>query len=434
MKNIRYYIFWTLDFLKGSPIRKHYTEIANVFFNKPSSQGMKELRLSNILQYSVSSTNFYKNFDAKSLKAFPIIAKRDIVANLDAMFSREFIKQKETLKTMITSGSTGTPLKMYQNKDKVRRNHADLLFFYKIGNYNIGDRFYAMRVWNNLSKKSKRVQITQNLRMFDISNLDVDGAAAFVNTMVRDTNPKVLLTYASSFNNLMLHIESIQHDWNIKAIFTNAEELLSKTKQKMLKVFGCPVISRYSNQENGMLAQQPMSGEDYFMLNEASYYFEFLKLDSDEEAGEDEMARIVITDLFNKAIPIIRYDTGDIGTYKFKENGNRIISELIGRKTDFLLNSNGKILSPHIVTMLIWEFNDISQFQFIQESLTEFTLKIVYLDARDHVSNVKRITERLKDIFGDAIRIEIIKTDNIPLEQSGKRKYVISKLKQPVIR
>lgn len=287
--NIRYYIFWVLDFLKGSPIRKHYKEIADVFFNRPSSKKIKENRLSDILQYAIANTSYYKHFDAKDLKSFPIVTKQDIVENMDAMFSGEFYSQKDSLRIMATSGSTGTPLKMFQDEEKVRRSHADLLFFYKIGGYQIGDRLYSLRVWNDLNRKSRSALIKENFRMFDTSTVDAEGAKTFVDTMLKDTSTKVILAYASSFNSLMQYIEPGNIKWNIKSIFTGSELLLPETKKKMVKTFGCPVMSRYCNQENGMLAQQPVSGEDYFQLNEASYHFEFLKLDTDEDASEENL-------------------------------------------------------------------------------------------------------------------------------------------------
>lgn len=428
MKNLRYYIFWTLDFFKGSPVKKHIKEIKAVFYSEPFSQSVQQKRLSDILDYAINNTLFYQNSNPKNLKSFPVVTKQDIVENMDAMFSEEFYQKKDSLRIMATSGSTGTPLKMFQNGDKVRRSHADLLFFYEIGGYQIGDRLYSLRVWNELNRKSRSALIKENFKMFDTSTVDAEGAKTFVDTMLKDTSTKVILAYASSFNSLMQHIKPGTIKWNIKSIFTGSELLLPETKKKMLDTFGCPVMSRYRNQENGMLAQQPVSGEDYFQLNEASYHFEFLKLDTDEEASEGEAARIVITDLFNRAIPMIRYDTGDIGEYAFASTGKRILTKLVGRKIDFLKTSSGKVLSPHVVTNLMWEFDYISQFQFIQETLTTFTLKIAYLDASNHASNVETLNKRLKNIFGDNITVEIIKIDNIPLELSGKRKYIISRV------
>ena len=99
--------------------------------------------------------------------------------------------------------------------------------------------------------------------------------------------------------------------FNVEIVISGAEFLNETTRNNLKKVFGCNVVSRYSNQENGILAQE-LIDSNYFMINNASYHIEFLKIDSDQEAEIGELSRIVITDLFNFATPMIRYDTGDL--------------------------------------------------------------------------------------------------------------------------
>ena len=70
-------------------------------------------------------------------------------------------------------------------------------------------------------------------------------------------------------------------------------------------------MDRYANEENGVLACTRPDGQ-VLHLNRASYHFEFLKLDSDEAESPGRLARVVLTDLHNRAMPMIRYDTGDL--------------------------------------------------------------------------------------------------------------------------
>ena len=76
------------------------------------------------------------------------------------------------------------------------------------------------------------------------------------------------------------------------------------------KQFGCPVRAWYSNEENGIMGLQNEKDEGY-RIDTETYYYEILKMDSDEPAEPGELGRIVITDLFNYAFPILRYDNGD---------------------------------------------------------------------------------------------------------------------------
>ncbi|PLK42245.1 hypothetical protein C0V77_21770 [Emticicia sp. TH156] len=428
VKNIRYYIFWLVDYLKGSKIRKHYKEIESIYKSEPGSVKQKNNRLFDLLTYATQNTAFYKDCVAQDLSTYPVLTKQSIMRNIEALFSREYADIRESLKTMTTSGSTGTPLKVYQNVEKFRRNKADLLFFYKIGGYDIGDRFYFMRTWTKLNRKPVLSRFFENLKEFNLINLDIEGANQFTESMVADTRPKVLLAYASTIHALMDKIRNVNINWSIKAFFTGAEELPVNIKNQMQETFRCPVMSRYSNQECGILGQQPITGENFFRLNEGSYHFEFLKIGSDENAEEGEKARIVVTDLFNKAMPIIRYDTGDIGVFRIDEEGKRILSEINGRYTDFLKTNDGKMLSPHVITNLMWEYNHIVQFQFIQESLTAFKMILKCAGEEDIITIAKDLETKLRDIFGQKSVIEIIRADEIPSEKSGKRKYIISKV------
>lgn len=438
MKNIRYYIFWILDFFKGSPIRKHYKEIQTIFYGGPEAEALQKKLLYNILSYAVEHTQYYSSFDPNSLSSFPVINKGEIISNMDNMFSKEFKAKKDSLNTKSTSGSSGSPFKIYQDPNKVYRNTADVLFFYDIGGYNIGDRMYYMRIWTEMNKKPAFRRFMENFRMFDTANLDKAGATSFVNTMTGDTKKKVVLGFPTSFSALMEYFgEDEGIDWNIKSVFSGAEALPLSLKRDMERFFKCPIMSRYSNQENGMLAQQPITGEDYYVLNPGSYFIEFLELNSDAPADEMEEARIVVTDLFNKAVPMIRYDTEDIGcyTYQVDKNGRKrkVIHSIMGREADYLYSNTRERISPYIIITLMWKYIGIRQCQLIQEDFDEVTLKVVF---RDHAATQEieeRLSEEIFQVFGQDTKLTIQVVDDIPMASSGKRKYIVSNIDEKCI-
>lgn len=423
MKNIRYYVFWIIDFLKGSKIAAHYNELKKTFEDVEFCKLRQQVNLSKILDYARSNTLFYNNVKSLKLEDFPIINKHIVTKNYDDFFSREFISQKESLRVMSTSGSSGTPFKIHQNKDKFLRNKADLLFFYYLGNYNIGDKMYFLRIWNSVNKKNKLSLLKENFGMLDTSDLSRNGAENIQKILLNDKKSKVILGYASSFTALIDHFKGLTNEkWNIKSIITGAEELPKDTKKKMQTIFNCPVMSRYSNQENGILAQQPITGEDYFLLNEGSYYFEFLKIDSNEYAEIGEDARIVVTDLYNKAVPMIRYDTGDVCKIDVIDK-RKVIVSIVGRKIDYLRTCQNKLISPHIITNLMWKYSIVKEFQLIQKTLLDIHM---YISLKTSDFNSDPLVNDLKKVFGDSVNIKIIVLDSIPLEKSGKRKYIKS--------
>ena len=133
--------------------------------------------------------------------------------------------------------------------------------------------------------------------------------------------------------------------FKIKVIFTVSDNLSNSAKNKLEKMFGCPVINRYSNEELGLLAYTP-AYSNIFSLNTASYYFELLKLNSDESADIGEVGRLVITDLYNRSMPFIRYDTGDLAISNDRDRKQiTSLSSFQGRIADTIKDTEGNIIN-----------------------------------------------------------------------------------------
>ena len=116
-ENLREWGFWTLDFLKGSQVRKHYNDIKRIIEGTKENRDITNEYTNNILKYAVENTEFYKNYSYfDTIKDFPIIDKNIIIDNKEILSSKEYMGKE--LHTMSTSGSTGTPFSIRQNKNK----------------------------------------------------------------------------------------------------------------------------------------------------------------------------------------------------------------------------------------------------------------------------------------------------------------------------
>jgi phenylacetate-CoA ligase len=214
--------------------------------------------------------------------------------------------------------------------------------------------------------------------------------------------------------------------FSIDVVISGAERLDANAKTLLKKVFGCTVVSRYANNENGFLAQQPNDG-DHFILNTAHYYFETLRLDADEPADDGEPARLVLTDFYNYAMPLIRYDTEDIviagmPQEQGKYSGKKVLTEISGRKADIIYDTRGKKISPHFVALKFRPYDRLPRFQFIQESLKDFTLKLEGVrglyDDNDFHDTIRQLVGR------DAV-VKIDHVDKIQHHSSGKFRTII---------
>jgi phenylacetate-CoA ligase len=225
--------------------------------------------------------------------------------------------------------------------------------------------------------------------------------------------------------NYLLACEDTSEMFNINTIIGYGEAFPENAHKKLKEVFNCNIVSLYSNQENGMLAQECAENKE-FHINSASYHVEILKIDSDDPVSVGELGRIVVTDLFNHATPLIRYDTGDVGIWKkAAECGwySQVLSYVQGQKTDVILDTNGNKKSPHAVSVLMGPFDKLLQYQFIQEGAKQYVLRLN--GAEEHYDDATFV-DLYKDLLGEDAEIVIEHTNEIPVLASGKRKEVVN--------
>ena len=186
------------------------------------------------------------------------------------------------------------------------------------------------------------------------------------------------------------------------------------------------MFSRYSNVENGIIAQQlPNSGEK-FIVNSASYFIEILSMNTDKPVIEGELGRIIVTDLFNYAMPLIRYDTGDIGVKRIvrTEIGEEeVFTKIEGRKMDSIFNTNGELVSSFLITNGMWNYSELIQYQFIQKNKKNYCFK---LNIDKEFKREKELIEEFTEYLGKDAKIDIEYVNEIPLLSSGKRKKVLN--------
>ena len=421
--NWRWYLFWLMDFLIGGQIHKAYKDIKRCYYNENNHI---EKDVSNLLEHARKTTKFYSQYTQNKIEDFPIMNKRMIIENYEEIKSSKYIGKK--LHKMSTSGSTGTPFTVVQDKIKRSRVIAEVLFFGKICGYTFGQRQVFFRVWVNSVKKSKLKQFLQNMITEDISNLDSDKMQQIKELLTKDKKIKNILSYSSTMGQVskyLLEKGLTPKDFSVKSIICGSELLQDETRNNLKKVFNSNIVSRYANEENGILGQECIEKQE-FHLNTSSYYFEFLKLDEDKKAEKGELARIVITDLYNYALPMIRYDTGDlaiVGDATCDIKVNAVIKEIFGRKVDLIYNTEGEALSPHAITNNMWNTQNIKQFKFTQISKDEYVI-LLNVEKNFDKEQEKEIKEKFIKILGNNAKIKIEYTDEIPVLASGKRRYI----------
>lgn len=421
-------LFWMLNSVNGSAFRRHYQEISDhLSGGKQLVIKRQQEKMSNLLQHACSTVPFYQRRIGSvwsSIQDFPVLDKSQIRENSDSMVASSFDAKQQI--PMVTSGSTGTPFKVLQHQDKKIRNIADTLYFAQRTGYRIGDRLVYMKIWSAYNKKSFLTESMQNILPVDVISFNEAEVGKLISAIETDNSTLAFLGYSSAFERVCRCLESSDRE-RVKGTFSSAismsETLNDYTKTTFEKYFGVPVYSRYSNIENGILAQQvPGSGSRY-LINTASYWIEVLKNDSDEPARPGELGRIVVTDFYNRLMPMIRYDTGDIGALSesVDEHGNQLLDRIEGRKLDLLYASDGSLVSSYIVYKNMWQYTEIAQYQLVQYGPKDYLFRI---NMAGPFQRESKLTAEFKQFLGADANFKVEYVDEIPLLASGKRKKI----------
>lgn len=417
--------FNTIDIIKKDSIFKNLKELEKMSLDIEKLEKIKENRLEKLLSDAVNDTEFYSRFNGyKSIKDFPIIKKSDVKDNFDKFLSNKF--QKNDLLKLTTSGSYGMPFTFLVTKNKKARLQSQVAFFNKFINYKIGDRHAYIRC---ITTKSKLKLFAQNEVLMNPVNIDEIWLKNSTEKLKNDKRIKFIVGYVSSVVAISNYIKSEKYnieDFNhIKGITVSAEALTEIQRNIIKSVFNCPVVSRYATEELGILAHE-CEYEKNHHLNDYDFYIEILKLNCDEEAEEGEIGRIVVTDLFSNALPLIRYEIGDLVTVGSEcECGRkgRVLKNIEGRLVETILDSNGNRVSPFALNGALRDILNIRQFQFIQKTKKDYVLKIVKQEGFD---SEEIILQRYRNILGNSSNIKIEYVDDIKPLKSGKRPYIIN--------
>lgn len=423
-EKLRWIGFWMLDALKGKPVRKYYDQIREGWKNGTSVEET-EKKIQALIAHAVRTTAYYSKYsEQSSLKDLPVVNKDTFREQYDSFLSSLY-KDAPDNREMCTSGSTGTPLRMIQNKDKIHHNTAGGIFLGAAAGYYIGMKEAFIRVWVNNVRKSKFRLIQENLIMMDSSRMD-DTALDAMLTTIQKKKVKCLVGYSSALGELSRYIDEKKIDtsgYSVRAIIPISEAMPDPVRRRMEKQFGCPVQAWYSNEENGIMGLQNKEDGGY-RIDTESYYYEILKMDSDEPAEPGELGRIVITDLYNYAFPILRYDNGDTAVAHRTENNGKFklyLDELYGRRSDLIYDCNGNAVTPYIITNNLWDVKGVKQYRFIQEGLKEYT---IWLNGEKDAMDQEDILRRIRPYLGEEAQITVELVDEIPVLASGKRKYI----------
>ena len=433
---------WTLR-LNGFPIKKakaHLAKVQSIPSQKYEAH-INSLR-ERILQHHCQNNPFYKSFLEKhscavetAWESIPVMDKSILQRPLAERLSEGFSEKTSYIGR--TSGSSGIPL-VYakdpfchaltwaENMDRFGWHGINLNTSYQARFYGIPlerKKYYKELIKDRFAKRQR----------FPIFDLSEEKLAYFLSVFRKKrfhfinglTSAIVLFAKYLQANNIIL----TEVCPTLKLCVVTSEMLFEDDRKLLEESLGVRVINEYGASELDLIAFENTEGK--FQLNSETLFVELLD-DEGNEVPKGQPGRIIITSLYNKAHPFIRYDVGDIGIMDTDSTFKKpILKKLIGRANDNAVLPNGATIPGHTfyyVTKTALGIDSPVK-EFIVEQHQASLYKMVYVAGRDlNLAEKNHLEETIERYIKAPITLQLERKELLDRSNRGKLKQFISYL------
>jgi phenylacetate-CoA ligase len=333
-----------------------------------------------------------------------------------------------------TGGSTASPIVFYYDEDRLDWRKAAEQRHNGWAGVELGMKGAALwgarRDFGGAPTLQGRLRthLTSRLRVLDASSITDAAFESFINELNR-FKPHYILAYAQALSYFARYIkDNRRHVWSPRVVITSAEMLTPADRTLIEEVFRSRVFDRYGCREVGPIASE--CEEHTMHINDDGLYLEFLR-DDDMPCRPGEPGRIVVTDLLNHLMPLIRYEIGDMGaSLDLGCRCGRTLPAMkmaMGRVTDFIITPIGRKVSGSAITAyVITNIEGLARVQLYQREQNSITVKVVP-NSRFNANTLRLLEERIR-AFMDDISPAFELVEEIPVPESGKMQFCVNEL------
>jgi len=407
--------------------------------------------LTRLLAHAYDSSPFYRQrFDqagvrpsdiasSADLRKIPPLTRDDLRNHLAEIQSRRY--RPEELMRSATGGTTDTPVPLLRDPECVREKVAVQWQFNSWAGLFPGDKVFYL--WG------ARFDLPQNpswrYRLYDrhlmrrvwapTSDLSEEVLESYRQTL-NQLRPRIIYAYPRALALFCEFLRACGRPYvRPKAAICTAELLFPEQRQVIEAVLGCPVFDHYGTRDFGLPAAECEEHRGLH-VNPLVVYFEYLPVKDAEVEG---LREILVTDLLNYGMPMIRYQVNDCAVVDSEAcpcgRGFPLIKGLVGRTSDlFRLADGAVVMGGSLLSRAIGQAcRTLRKIQIIQETFTEFRLRFV--PGEDFAEeDLKLLEKRLDEYFGVQLQWKFEKVEDIERERSGKTRLCISRVTNPLVR
>jgi phenylacetate-CoA ligase len=417
------------------------------YFNQEQLAELQRTQVRDLLQHAYAHCAFYRDRmqaaglspndfnDIACLRALPTLTKTDIqrnMAGLQADNVPESARQRNQ-----TGGSTGAPLQFYVDKERLDSRMASTVRHDAWANYGPGD--WLATLWGarlDLAEDDTFVNRMRNRLLYRSISLNTSAVSekdwqVFL-ADVRRFKPRAMLAYAQSAVMFADYVrENKIQDITFDSIITSAEVLLPGQREYLQETFHGTVFNRYGCREVSVIASECEQHRGMH-VNADALYVE-IEPDPTLPAG---CGKVIITDMFNRSMPLIRYEIEDIASWSASQQcpcGRKLplLNDLQGRSTDFLIMPSGRKVSGPSLTLVIADVAELQHMQIVQDAADHIILRCV--PGKGWSTSVEDTLRRRLGLYVDpGVQTDIEICTELEISASGKHRFVINRLKPQV--
>ena len=427
--------------LNGFPIKEASAELEKIL-SVPNSDYPIYInqKKAAIVDYHLKHNKSYKEFVGKTSfdnwDELPVMTKKEFQKPLAERLSEGFTPS--TVYVNKTSGSSGDPFIFA--KDKFCHALTWSSIIYRFGwfgidfNSSLQARFYGIPLDFIGNKKERIKDLLSNRYRFTIFDL---SDAVLEKVLIKFQKKK--FDYINGYTSSIVLFAKFLQKKNIvlttvcptlKCCIVTSEMLFDDDKILLEKQFGVPVVNEYGASELDLIAFQNPDGK--WQVNSETLFVEVLD-ENNNVLPNGKEGRIVITSLYNKAHPFIRYDIGDIGILDEQSTFKKpILKKLIGRTNDVAVLPSGK-KSPgltfyYVTKSIIEDDGNVKEFVIKQTEIDTFDIE--YVSGLELTENqIQDIEKAITTYLEKGLTFSFTRKDKLERSKSGKLKQFVSLVK-----
>ena len=432
-------------YIKKSSVYSEYTKAEQrLNWNSKDLEAFQWQRLELLLRHCWDNVPYYRSVwekygindisEIKNLADFerlPVLTKQNVSDNYDDLIPK-LAKGKNIKKA--TGGSTGQPFKF--ELDELSNDARQAIMWRGYGWLHAGLGAKSLFLWgDNVGEISKLRKIKEALyhsfyhrKMVSTFDMNLEHMDKYTNEINR-YKPETIVSYVNPLYEVAKYInkQKIKVHSPI-SLLTGAEPLYEYQRQEIEQAFQSKVYNTYGCREFMLIAAE-CEKQSGLHINIDHLVVETLNEDKANITGE--AGDIVITDLMNYGMPLIRYVNGDRATISKSacECGNPLpmIEKINGRKLDVIKTKSGQMIPGELFPHLFKEFAGLTKFQVKQSNIDNLD---IYLVANEHFSaeDKQAITLEINKYSKQELALNFHMVNDIPLTSSGKYRVTISEL------